>query len=79
MNPLHLASTLISDTNGILFQAISNVGGEEQSRSAEGVLKQELKKLATQSPPPNDIPANSSIVKLIRRAQAHKSCAATLI
>ncbi|XP_058727569.1 chaperone protein ClpB1-like [Vicia villosa] len=70
LNPLHLASTLISDANGILFEAISNVGGEEQSRAVERVLKQELKKLATQSPPPDDIPASSSIVKLIRRAQA---------
>ncbi|CAI8591524.1 unnamed protein product [Vicia faba] len=76
--PLHLASTLISDTNGIFFQAISNVGGEEHSHAVGKVLKQELKKLATQSPPPDDIPASSSIVKLIRRAQAaQKLCGDT--
>jgi len=35
LNPLHLASTLISDPNGIFFQAISNVGGQESARAVE--------------------------------------------
>ncbi|MCI62824.1 chaperone protein ClpB1-like, partial [Trifolium medium] len=32
--PLHLASVLISEPNGIFYQAISNVGGGEESARA---------------------------------------------
>ncbi|XP_057421328.1 chaperone protein ClpB1 [Lotus japonicus] len=70
MTPLHLASTLISDPNGIFFQAISNSSGEESARAVERVLNQALKKLPSQSPPPDEIPASTTLIKAIRRAQA---------
>ncbi|CAJ2664635.1 chaperone protein ClpB1 [Trifolium pratense] len=69
--PLHLASVLISEPNGIFYQAISNVGGgEESARAVERVLKQALKKLPTQSPPSDEVPGSTSLIKVIRRAQA---------
>lgn len=68
--PLHIACTLISDPSGIFFQAISNVGGEESARAVNRVLNQALKKLPSQSPAPDEIPASTSLIKAIRRAQA---------
>ncbi|GAU24636.1 hypothetical protein TSUD_208610 [Trifolium subterraneum] len=71
ITPLHLASVLISDPNGIFYQAISNVGGgEESARAVERVLKQALKKLPFQSPPSDEVPGSTSLIKVIRRAQA---------
>ncbi|MCI47256.1 chaperone protein ClpB1-like, partial [Trifolium medium] len=66
LNPLHLASTLISEPNGIFFQAISNVGGQESARAFDRVIKQSLKKLPTQSPPPNDVPASTSLMNVMK-------------
>ncbi|TYH80278.1 hypothetical protein ES332_D03G121500v1 [Gossypium tomentosum] len=68
--PLHLAVALISDSQGIFYQAISNSGGESVAQSVDRVFNQALKKLPTQSPPPDQVPASSSLVKAIRRAQA---------
>ncbi|XP_010537384.1 PREDICTED: chaperone protein ClpB1 [Tarenaya hassleriana] len=68
--PLHLAAALISDSAGIFPQAVSSAGGENAAQSAERVIKQALKKLPSQSPPPDDIPASTSLIKVIRRAQA---------
>jgi len=70
ITPLHLASILVSDPNGIFFQAISNVAGEESARAVERVLKQALKKLPSQSPPPDEVPGSTALIKAIRRAQA---------
>ncbi|KAJ0819675.1 putative AAA+ ATPase domain, chaperonin ClpB, P-loop containing nucleoside triphosphate hydrolase [Helianthus annuus] len=68
--PLHIAVALISDANGIFRQAISNAGGEEAANSAERVFNQALKKLPSQSPAPDEVPASSSLIKVIRRAQS---------
>ncbi|PIA47891.1 hypothetical protein AQUCO_01400469v1 [Aquilegia coerulea] len=69
--PIHLALFLISDQNGILYQAISNAGGSEESaKSVERVLKQAIKKIPSQSPAPDQVPASSSLIKVIRRAQS---------
>ncbi|XP_052179610.1 chaperone protein ClpB1 [Diospyros lotus] len=69
--PLHLATALISDPNGIFRQAIANAGGgEEAAKSVERVFNQALKKLPTQSPPPDEIPASTSLIKVLRRAQS---------
>ncbi|KAK3415728.1 hypothetical protein EUGRSUZ_H01528, partial [Eucalyptus grandis] len=68
--PLHLAVALISDPVGIFSQAVDNVGGEEAAKAAERVFNQALKKLPCQSPPLDEIPANTSLIKAIRRAQA---------
>ncbi|CAI8610124.1 unnamed protein product [Vicia faba] len=74
ITPLHLASILVSDRTGIFFQAISNVGGEESARAVERVIKQELDKLPSQSPPPEQVPGSTSFIKVIRTAQdAQKS------
>ncbi|KAI3799218.1 hypothetical protein L1987_34508 [Smallanthus sonchifolius] len=46
-----------------------NAGGEETGNSAERVFNQALKKLPSQSPPPDEVPASTSLIKVIRRAQ----------
>ncbi|XP_048443870.1 chaperone protein ClpB1-like [Pyrus x bretschneideri] len=69
--PLHLATALVSDPSGILSQAIANAGGSADApKSVERVFNQALKKLPSQSPPPDEIPASSSLIKVIRRAQS---------
>lgn len=68
--PLHLALALISDASGIFKQAITNAGGEDATKAVERVFSQALKKLPSQSPPPDEIPASSSLIKVFRRAQA---------
>ncbi|KAK9000106.1 hypothetical protein V6N11_082239 [Hibiscus sabdariffa] len=68
--PLHLAVTLISDPSGVFPQAVSNAGGETAAQAAERVFNQALKKLPSQSPAPDEIPASTSLIKVIRRAQA---------
>ncbi|KAM7268051.1 hypothetical protein ACFE04_010217 [Oxalis oulophora] len=68
--PLHLANYLISDPSGIFRQAIANAGGESAAQSADRVFSQAMKKLPSQSPAPDEIPASSSLIKAIRRAQA---------
>ena len=78
--PLHLAIALLSDQGGLLRQAIVNSagsersdsvggGGEEAIRSFERVLRANLKKIPSQDPPPDSVPANTALVKCIRRAQ----------
>lgn len=69
--PIHIAAYLISDVNGILYQAISNVGGgEEAANSVQRVVNQAMKKIPSQTPPPDEIPPSTSLVKVIRRAQS---------
>ncbi|KAG4207509.1 hypothetical protein ERO13_A03G069700v2 [Gossypium hirsutum] len=68
--PLHLAVALISDSQGIFYQAISNAGGDGVAQSVYRVFNQALKKLPAQSPPPDQVSASSSLVKAVRRAQA---------
>lgn len=69
LTPLHVAAALIADPNGIFKQAISNAGGEEAGNSAQRVFDRTLKKLPSQSPAPDEIPASTSLTKVIRRAQ----------
>lgn len=68
--PLHLAVALVSDPTGIFAQAINNAGGENAAQSAERVFNQAMKKLPSQSPAPDEIPASTTLIKVIRRAQA---------
>ncbi|KAJ6676882.1 CHAPERONE PROTEIN CLPB3 CHLOROPLASTIC [Salix viminalis] len=71
ITPLHLAVALISDPNGILRQAVANAGdGENAAQAAERVFNQVLKKLPSQSPPPDEVPPSTSLIKAIRRSQA---------
>jgi len=70
--PLHLACSLLSDKGGIFSQALSNAGGEESARAAERVFSQALKKLPSQTPPPDEVPASTNLIKVIRRAQTHQ-------
>ena len=73
--PLHLAVALLSDTGGLLCQAIASSfaseggGGDEAIRSFERILRSNLKKIPSQDPPPDTVPANTALVKCIRRAQ----------
>eukprot|EP00262_Sarcandra_glabra_P016342 TRINITY_DN529_c0_g1_i1.p1 TRINITY_DN529_c0_g1~~TRINITY_DN529_c0_g1_i1.p1 ORF type:complete len:915 (-),score=221.58 TRINITY_DN529_c0_g1_i1:123-2867(-) len=69
--PIHIALALISDPNSILRQAITNAGGgDEATNSFERVLKQAMKKIPSQNPPPDEAPASTSLIKVIRRAQS---------
>lgn len=69
--PLHIAASLLSDPNGIFRQAlVSAGGGEEAGKSAERVINQALKKLPSQTPPPDEVPASTSLIKAVRRAQS---------
>ncbi|CAN6717681.1 unnamed protein product [Malus baccata var. baccata] len=69
--PLHLATALVSDPSGIFNQAIANAGGSvDAPKSVERVFNKAPKKLPSQSPPPDEILASSSLIKVIRRAQS---------
>lgn len=76
--PLHLASILVADRQGLLPQALANASegaGDSAVQSFERVVSSALKKLPSQSPPPDDVPVATSLVKAIRRAQSsQKSC-----
>ncbi|KAI5081693.1 hypothetical protein GOP47_0001436 [Adiantum capillus-veneris] len=68
--PLHLALALVSDAGGLLRQAVTNAGGDQAPSSFQRVLQQNLKKLPSQDPAPDEAPANTALVKCIRRAQS---------
>ncbi|KAJ0436767.1 putative ClpA/B family, AAA+ ATPase domain, ATPase, AAA-type, core, Clp, repeat (R) [Helianthus annuus] len=70
ITPLHIAYALITQPNGIFWQAISNAGGEEAANSAERVINQALKKLPSQSPAPDKIPGNASYFQVLNYAQS---------
>ncbi|KAG5522733.1 hypothetical protein RHGRI_034773 [Rhododendron griersonianum] len=69
--PLHMASALASVQNSTLRQAISNAGGgEEDAESAERVFNEALKKLPSQTLPPDEVSASSLLVKAIQHCQS---------
>ncbi|XP_020098644.1 chaperone protein ClpB1-like [Ananas comosus] len=71
MTPLHVASALASDPSGLLRQAISSDASSADAADAfERAVARGLKKLPSQSPPPDDVPASTALVKAIRRAQS---------
>nr|ANW72270.1 heat shock protein 101 [Tradescantia hirsutiflora] len=67
ITPLHLASVLLSDPNSLLRQSLST---PEAAESFERVVNSALKKLPSQSPPPDEAPPSTSFIKVIRRAQS---------
>nr|CAD1824143.1 unnamed protein product [Ananas comosus var. bracteatus] len=72
LTPLHLAAALAADQAGLLRQAISNAagGGGGAGESFERVVNHALKKLPSQSPPPDEVPASTALIKCLRRAQS---------
>ena len=72
LTPLHLAAALAADKGGILRQAITGASGGDGSAgdSFERVLASALKKLPSQSPPPDSVLASTALIKAIRRAQS---------
>ncbi|KAL9227325.1 hypothetical protein vseg_003025 [Gypsophila vaccaria] len=71
ITPLHVACVLISEPSGIFHQAVSQAGGgDDATKSLERVFTRALKGLPSQSPPPDDVPASTSLIKAIRRAQS---------
>lgn len=72
ITPLHLAAALAGDKAGILRQAVAQASGGNASAgdSFERVLAGALKKLPSQSPPPDSVPASTALIKAIRRAQS---------
>ncbi|KAL2935461.1 Chaperone protein ClpB1 [Bienertia sinuspersici] len=71
ITPVHVATTLIAEPGGIFRQAISHAaGGDEAASSVERVFNRAVKNLPSQSPPPDEIPASTPLIKAIRRAQS---------
>jgi ATP-dependent Clp protease ATP-binding subunit ClpB len=72
LTPLHLAAALTSDKSGILRLAITQASGGDgvAGDSFERVLSNALKKLPSQSPQPDSVPASTALIKVIRRAQS---------
>ena len=72
LTPLHLASALLQDANGILRQAVAGASGGNDSAvtSFERVVGHALKKIPSQQPAPDEVPASTSLIKCIRRAQS---------
>ncbi|XBI18965.1 hypothetical protein VPH35_060603 [Triticum aestivum] len=72
LTPLHLAAALAADRSGILRQAIAHASGgnDAAAESFERVASAALKRLPSQSPPPDTVPASTSLVKAVRRAQS---------
>ncbi|KAG6484737.1 chaperone protein ClpB1-like [Zingiber officinale] len=73
ITPLHLASALAADAGGLLNQALANASGgasDSAAQSFERVVSAALKKIPSQSPPPDNIPPSTSLMKVIRRAQS---------
>ncbi|KAL1531714.1 Chaperone protein ClpB1 [Salvia divinorum] len=71
--PLHFAAALIADANGIFRQAVAGAGagaGDDSVNAVERVINQAMKKLPSQTPPPDEIPASTSLIKVVRRAQS---------
>ncbi|KAF8378907.1 hypothetical protein HHK36_030256 [Tetracentron sinense] len=70
ITPYHVALTLISDPNGILRQAIANVGGGyPAANSFERALKEAMEKNSSEQPCHSEIPPSSSLKKVIRLAE----------
>ncbi|KAJ6969427.1 chaperone protein clpb1 [Populus alba x Populus x berolinensis] len=66
ITPLHLAVALITDPSGILRQALPMpVMVRILLRAAERVFNKVLKKLPSQSPPPDEVPPSTSLIKMI--------------
>ncbi|KAJ6823980.1 chaperone protein ClpB1-like [Iris pallida] len=72
ITPLHLASALLSDPSGLFRQAVlsSSPNADSTLASLDRVLDRSLKKLPSQSPPPDEVPAATSLIKVLRRAQS---------
>ncbi|KAF3678084.1 Chaperone protein ClpB1 [Capsicum annuum] len=71
LTPLHMAVALISDHNGIFCQAIVNAAGsEDTANGVERAFNQAKKKIPSQTPPPDQAPASTSLAKVLRRAQS---------
>ncbi|KAH9605295.1 hypothetical protein KSS87_009177 [Heliosperma pusillum] len=73
ITPLHIACVLIGEPSGVFHQAVSQAGGgDDSAKSVERVFNKVLKSLPSQSPPPDDVPASTSLIKAIRRAQSYQ-------
>ncbi|KAG6548359.1 hypothetical protein Mapa_010138 [Marchantia paleacea] len=68
--PLHLAVALLQDPDGLFSQAVAAARGDGAVSSVERAFNQALKKIPSQSPAPDEVPANSALVKCIRKAQS---------
>ncbi|KAL3684679.1 hypothetical protein R1sor_002701 [Riccia sorocarpa] len=68
--PIHLALALLQDPEGLFSQAVTGARGEGAVASVERAFNHALRKIPSQSPPPDDVPLNSALVKCIRKAQS---------
>ncbi|XP_057823315.2 chaperone protein ClpB1 isoform X2 [Cryptomeria japonica] len=73
VNPIHLAVALIEDASGLLKQAILSAAiGDQSVESVRRVLRQDLKKLPSQKPAPQENPPSTALIKCIRHAQSRQ-------
>ncbi|KAL7192245.1 hypothetical protein ACSBR2_024145 [Camellia fascicularis] len=71
--PVHVAVVLISDHNGIFWQAIANASGSEEGPySVESVFNQAMMKFPSQKPAPDTIEASTTLNNVIHWAQSSR-------
>ncbi|KAF5957699.1 hypothetical protein HYC85_004924 [Camellia sinensis] len=71
--PVHVAVALISDHNGIFWQAILNASGSEEAPNlVKSIFNQAMEKFPSQNPPPDTIEASTPLINAIHRAQSSR-------
>eukprot|EP00897_Mesotaenium_endlicherianum_P002584 jgi/Mesen1/2353/ME000156S01498 len=71
ITPAHVAIALLNDEEGLLKQALSSAGvGNETAGYVERALQQNLQKIPSQDPPPDEVTVNSALLKALKKAQS---------
>ena len=68
ITPLHMAAAMFDDATGLAASVCRKVGASVDS--VKSSLSMAISKLAKQSPPPESLAPNSSLVRILRAAQA---------
>ena len=72
VSPVHVTLALLSDLEGVFRHAIAAASGEGSHNvltSVEKSLHAFLQKIPTQDPAPDNISANATFIKVIKKAQ----------
>ncbi|KDD76020.1 hypothetical protein H632_c393p2, partial [Helicosporidium sp. ATCC 50920] len=68
LTPLHLATVLVEDVEGVARQALLRAGGEEAPRSVTRVLRRAVGKLPSIDPPPDDVFLSADLKRTLQAA-----------
>ena len=68
LSPLHVAVTMMEDTEGVAKQAVMKAGGDEAYKSLVRMLRKGLVKLPKVEPPPDDVYLSSEMKKVFQGA-----------